>query len=158
MTRQQFITQVEATQEAFRRFLVALCCGDSETADDLAQESYLKAYLSLNSLRDPNRFKSWIYKIGYNTYLNNKRAKKASIDFSDESNLISEYSSDANYRFEDLYDALNKLSAKERTSFLLYYMEGYAIKEIASIVGASESGVKQHLSRGRIHLKKLLSK
>ena len=45
MTREQFISHVESTQKAFRRFLVALCCGDTALADDIAQESYIKAYL-----------------------------------------------------------------------------------------------------------------
>ena len=49
MTREQFTAHVEATQKAFRRFLVALCCGDSALADDIAQESYIKAYLSCDS-------------------------------------------------------------------------------------------------------------
>ena len=49
MTREQFIYHVEATQKAFRRFLVALCCGDTALADDVAQESYIKAYLSCDS-------------------------------------------------------------------------------------------------------------
>ena len=46
MTREQFISCVEATQKAFGRFLVALYCGDTALADDVAQESYIKAYLS----------------------------------------------------------------------------------------------------------------
>lgn len=50
MTRQEFISQVESSQAAFRRFLVALCCGDSFLADDIAQDAYLKAYLSIDSL------------------------------------------------------------------------------------------------------------
>ncbi len=42
MDQQQFIKHVEATQKEFSRFLVALCCGDSDLADDLAQVSYIK--------------------------------------------------------------------------------------------------------------------
>ncbi len=64
MTREQFMTHVEGSQRAFRRFLVALCCGDSALADDIAQESYVKAYLSIDSLKDPGRFNAWLYRIG----------------------------------------------------------------------------------------------
>lgn len=56
MNREQFILQVELTSKAFRRFLVALCCGDSALADDVAQESYIKAYLSCGSSTNPEKF------------------------------------------------------------------------------------------------------
>ncbi|MDE6866670.1 MAG: RNA polymerase sigma factor, partial [Muribaculaceae bacterium] len=83
MTREQFISHVEATQKAFRRFLVALCCGDSALADDIAQESYIKGYLSCDSLSNPEKFSAWIYKIGYNTFLNHKRGERLSVNIDD---------------------------------------------------------------------------
>ena len=52
---------------------------------------------------------------------------------------------------------MNKIPAKERTSVLLFYMQGYSVKEIAEIQETSQDAVKQHLSRGRIHLRGLLS-
>lgn len=69
MTREQFISHVKSTQNAFRRFLVALCCGDSQLADDVAQEAYIKAYISCETLKDQSRFNAWIYRIGYTTFL-----------------------------------------------------------------------------------------
>ena len=62
MTREQFISHVESTQKAFRRFLVALCCGDTALADDIAQESYIKAYLSCDSFSNLEKFNAWIFK------------------------------------------------------------------------------------------------
>lgn len=59
MTREQFITKAEATQKALRRFLAALCCGDCALADDIAQEAFIKAWLSSESLKDPDKFKTW---------------------------------------------------------------------------------------------------
>ncbi len=59
-------------------------------------------------------------------------------------------------KYQDLYMALDKLSPKERTAILLYYMDGYAIKEICEIVDCTESAVKQQLSRGRKQLKTML--
>ena len=58
--------------------------------------------------------------------------------------------------YADLYAALARLSAAERTAIVLYYLEGYSIKEITTLTGAGESAVKQHLSRGRRHLKTAL--
>lgn len=157
MTREQFIKHVEGTQKAFRRFLVALCCGDSALADDIAQEAYIKAYLSCDSFDNADKFNAWIFRIGYNTFINHKRSEKIFTDYDEARNVKSDYSTDSQFRYQELYAALNQLPDKERTSVLLYYMEGYSIKEIAEIEETSQDAVKQHLSRGRPHLRGLLS-
>ncbi len=157
MTREQFIKQVEGSQKAFRRFLVALCCGDSALADDIAQSSYLKAYMASDSLSNPDKFNAWIFRIGYNTFLTHKRSEKIFSDYEEARNITSSENTDSQFQYQDLYMALNKLPGKERTSVLLFYMEGYSIKEIAEIEETSQDAVKQHLSRGRAHLRGLLS-
>lgn len=157
MTREQFIVQVQGGQRAFRRFLTALCCGDSSLADDIAQESYLKAYLSCDGLKDAEKFKAWLYRIGYTTFINHKRGERMTVGYEDARDLASQEVADSSFVYQDLYAALNKLPAKERTSVLLFYMENYSIKEIADIQEASQDAVKQHLSRGRKHLRGLLS-
>lgn len=157
MTREQFISHVEGTQEAFRRFLVALCCGDSALADDIAQEAYIKAYLSCDSFNNPDKFNAWIFRIGYTTFIDNRRVAKSFAGYDDASAVVASESADSSFRYQHLYAALNEIPAKERTSVLLYYMQGYSIKEIAAIVNASQDAVKQHLSRGRAHLRSLLS-
>lgn len=157
MTRQQFTLHVESTQKAFRRFLVALCCGDSTLADDIAQESYVKAYLSCDSLNNLNKFNAWIYRIGYTTFINHKRSERINVDYEETRYLSAPDTADTAFRYQDLYQALNNLPDKERTSILLFYMEDYSIKEIADITGFSQDAIKQHLSRGRNHLRGLLT-
>jgi RNA polymerase sigma-70 factor (ECF subfamily) len=157
MTREQFISSVEGTQKAFRRFLVALCCGDAQLADDIAQESYIKAYLACDDICDASKFRAWIFRIGYNTFLNHKRSQKVTVDYEDAVVMHSDIKTDAAFKYQELYAALRSLPEKERMSILLFYIEGYAIKEISEIVGASQDAVKQHLSRGRNHLRGLLS-
>lgn len=157
MTRGQFISHVEATQKAFRRFLVALCCGDSALADDVAQEAYIKAYLSCDSFNDPGKFNAWIYRIGYNTFLNHRRARHLTTGYEEAAGLEAGDSADSSFEYQDLYSALNSLPAKERTSLLLFYMESYSVKEIAEIQETTADAVKQHLSRGRRHLRELMS-
>jgi len=156
MTREQFILHVESTQRALRRFLVTLCCGDAMLADDVAQESYIKAYLSCDDFNDPDKFNVWIFRIGYNTFLNHKRSERVFADVEAARSSIACESADSAFRYQELYKALDLLPDRERTSVLLFYMEGYSIKEIAGIVDASTDAVKQHLARGRNHLKKLL--
>lgn len=157
MTREQFIKHVEGTQKAFRRFLVALCCGDAALADDIAQDAYLKAYLSCDSFNNPDKFNAWIFKIGYNTFINHKRSERIFADYDEARNIMSADSTDSQFHYQELYTVLNKLPGKERTSVLLFYMEGYSIKEIAKIEETTQDAVKQHLSRGRNHLRGLLS-
>lgn len=157
MNREQFIHYVENTQKSLRRFLVALCCGDSAFADDIAQEAYIKAYLACDSFNNPDRFNAWIFRIGYNTFINHKRAQRNFADYEEARNVMSAESPDSQFCYQELYAALNRLSGKERTSVLLYYMEGYSIKEIAEIEETTQDAVKQHLSRGRNHLRGLLS-
>lgn len=156
MTRQQFTASVESSQQAFRRFLVALCCGDAALADDTAQEAYIKAYVGLDSLRDGSRFESWLYRIGYNTFVSQRRSLRPMAEYTEALAVDGGVDADAAFRYESLYRALNMLPHKERTSVLLFYMENYSVKDIAEFEGTSEGAVRQHLSRGRRHLQNLL--
>lgn len=157
MDREQFISRVEAVQGALRRFLTALCCGDRQLADDIAQESLIKAYLSNDGLDNPDKFKSWLYRIAYNSFLNSKRAERLTVGYKEAENVVSVETSDSSFRYEALHKALGQLPDKERSSVLLFYLEGYSIKEISAISETTESAVKQHLSRGRQHLRNLLN-
>lgn len=157
MNREQFISHVEYTQKAFRRFLVALCCGDSQLADDVAQDSYIKAYLSCDSFDNTDKFRAWIFRIGYTTFLNHKRSERTFSDYVEAGDITADDTSDSSFKYQELYGALNRLTDKERTSILLFYMEGYSIKEVSIIIGASQDAVRQYLSRGRKHLRGLLS-
>ena len=157
MTREQFISHVKATQKAFRRFLVALCCGDNALADDIAQESYIKAYLSCDTFTNPDKFSAWIFKIGYNTFLNHRRGERPTTGYEDAREIAARTGADSSFAYQELYEALDRIPAQERTSILLFYMEGYAIKEIAELQDVTQDAVKQHLYRGRNHLRGLLS-
>lgn len=157
MTREQFVSNVKGSRDALRRFLVALCCGDSALADDIAQEAYLKAYLWSDRLDDESKFQAWLFRISYNTFIDHRRASKVSVGYEETQGMPSSDKADDSFRYQELYAALNKLPPKERMSVLLYYMEGYSIKEIAAIESVSADAVKQHLSRGRNHLRQLLT-
>lgn len=158
MNRQQFISGVKGSQKAFRRFLVALCCGDPQLADDIAQESYLKAYMSCESIMDSDKFRSWLFRIGYNAFIDsNRRRPVMTSGYDAAAEVMSHDSSDSSFQYQELYKALDALPDNERISILLFYMEGYAVKEISEIVGVSYDSVKQYLSRGRNHLRRLLS-
>jgi RNA polymerase sigma-70 factor (ECF subfamily) len=153
VTRETFIAHVEREQEALRSFLLALCCGKKDDADDLAQDALVKAYLSLTSYRNEGKFRSWLFKIAYNTFLNHKASCRTMESIDEVRALVSGTAADLSYEHQDLYLALRTLPPKERSAITLFYFNGYSIKEIAAITEASESAVKTQLLRGRDKLK-----
>lgn len=156
MTRETFIAHVEREQEALRGFLLALCCGNKGDADDLAQEALVKAYLSSAGYQDQGRFRSWLYKIAYNTFLNHCASLRSTESIDEARTFISNAGADSGFEHQDLYLALRTLPPKERSAITLFYLNGYSIKEIAAITDTSEDAVKKQLSRGRDKLKERL--
>lgn len=156
MTREVFIAQVEREQEALRSFLLALCCGKKSDADDLAQDALVKAYLSCSGYQDMGRFRSWLFKIAYNNFLNHKASLRTTESIDEARTLISSHSADSSFEHQSLYLALRTLPPKERSAITLFYLNGYSIKEIAAITETSEDAVKKQLSRGRDKLKERL--
>ena len=153
MTRSVFIALVEREQEALRGFLLALCCGKKSDADDLAQDSLVKAYLSSAGYQEKGRFRSWLFKIAYNTFLNHKASCRTMDTLDEARTVISSQSAESSFEHQSLYLALRTLPPKERSAITLYYLNGYDIKEIATITETSEDAVKKQLSRGRDKLK-----
>lgn len=159
MNREEFIAHIRGEQEQLRRFLLALCLGNRDEADDIAQESLVKAYLSSSGYRDEGNFSAWLYKIAYRTFLDHKKAcicnqpLNMAYSLTDVSTLA-----DNTFRYQELYMALNELQPKERTSILLFYIKGYSVREISKIMECSEDAIKKQLSRGREHLKDKLKK
>ena len=156
MNRETFISYVEREQEALRGFLLALCCGRKDEADDLAQDALVKAYLSCAGYQDKGKFRSWLFKIAYNTFLNHQKSKQTHpqplpLWRGEEIQAKDEYG-----QHQDLYLALGTLPPKERSALTLFYLNGYNIKEIATITDTSEDAVKKQLSRGRDKLKERL--
>ena len=154
MTREQFITLVKSEQEALRGFLLALCCGKRDDADDIAQETLVKAYLSSAGYRDEGKFRAWLLKIARNTFLNHKASMRTLDDISAARSVAS---ADSAFRHQELYMALATLSAKERSAVVMFYMSGYSVKEIADITDCTVDAVKKQLSRGRDNLKTILN-
>lgn len=155
MNREEFTTQIKVHRESLRRFLVALCCGNTDEADDIAQESLVKAFLSSDKYTDTGRFASWIHRIAYRTFLDHNRSRSRMQPLEQVTEVCdSEHDADHAFHYQELYMALDGLGEKERTSLLLFYISGYDIKEIGRIMECSEDAVKKQLSRGREHLKK----
>ena len=156
MTREEFITQVEREQGALRGFLLALCCGRKDDADDLAQDALVKAYISSAGYHEKGKFRSWLFKIAHNTFLNHQASCRTMESLDEARRLIGNNAADSSFEHQDLYLALRTLPPKERSSITLFYLNGYSVKEIAQITETSEDAVKKQLSRGRDKLKERL--
>lgn len=156
MTRDQFITLAQKEQEALRGFLLGLCGGNKDDADDIVQDTLVKAYLSSSGYLDKGRFRSWLFKIAHNTFLNHVASHRTFENIEEARAVASSYDADAKYIHQDLYLALSTLPPKERSAIVLFYLNGYSIKEIAKITDASEGAVKMLLTRGRDKLKSKL--
>ncbi len=159
MDRQQFISLVSGEQEHLRRFLLALCLGNRAEADDIAQETLLKAYLSSSGYQDKGRFAAWLYRIAHNTFLDHRKCRKMTEQIDERWQMTDETAAaDRTFEYQDLYVALSTLPPAERTTILLFYMKGYSVKEIATIVDCTADAVKMRLVRGREHLKSKLKR
>ncbi|MBQ3634542.1 MAG: RNA polymerase sigma factor [Bacteroidales bacterium] len=156
MTREEFTDHVEREQAALRGFLLALCCGNRDEADDIAQDALVRAYLSLPTYRDQGRFRSWLFKIAHNTFLNHKASVKVTESIEEARQIAGQAAADSSFEHQDLYLALRTLPPKERSAITLYYLSGYNIEEIAKITDATEDAVKKQMSRGREKLKEKL--
>lgn len=159
MTRERFIELIEKEQEALRRFLLALCCGNRQEAEDIAQDTFIKAYVASPSFVEKFKFTTWLFKIAYNTFLDKaKRAGGYNIGLEEREvkSVLSHECSDGSFEYEGLYSALSSIPLKERTSILLFYIGGYSVRETASIMNCSSGAVRVLLSRGRKRMRKLL--
>jgi RNA polymerase sigma-70 factor (ECF subfamily) len=160
MTSEQFIDLVRTEQEPLRRFLLALCGGDQALADDIAQDALVRAYVASGSFLGRSKFRTWLFRIAYNCYIDNFR-KKTPVRVDPESyeaqSIPSGDSADSRFRYQQLYQALERIPEKEKTAIVLFYFEDRSIKEIAAIMDMPIGTVKYNLSVGRNHLKEHIS-
>lgn len=148
--KRAFDQLVRKYQSQVRRFFLNQTCGDKELSDDLAQDTFIKAYTSLNSFKGTANFSTWLYRIAYNVFFDYIRSQKPTSDIDDVSwdATYSEEQQDLGKKM-DVYAALQQLKEAERTCITLFYMEELEIKKIAEITGLAEGTVKSHLSRGK---------
>lgn len=158
MTRQEFSLEVRETQGSLRRFLVSLCAGDTALADDIAQESYLKAYLACDSFRGQASFATWIHRIACNEFMSRRRQVKHECALAPAEQHPAAEGADDSFRYQALYHAMARLPERERMAIALFYLQGYSTEEISRILDINASNTRQILSRARAHLRMELNK
>lgn len=136
-----------------------------EEAEDLSQECFIKVYKSLGSFKKEARFSTWLYTIAYHTCLDRiKKIKKersvVNMDSFTENEVSSlQYNMEAlqeKERKELVKECLDLLNDEERWILTLFYLETQSIKEIALIMGISETNSKVKIFRSRKKLVALL--
>jgi RNA polymerase sigma factor (sigma-70 family) len=142
-------------------------CGNREEAEEVAQDSFLKAYRSLKGFKMKSSFATWLYRIVYNTAISHVRIKKKGIlsleDFpADATDFIgsnsSEEEAEKQYRNSLINFALQKITDEERGLISLYYLEEMSAEEISDITGISKSNLKVKLFRARQKMMEILEK
>ena len=150
---------VKKYQSPIRRFFLNLTCGDSELSDDLAQDTFIKAYTNIASFKNLSSFSTWLYRIAYNIFYDYIRSRKETNDLdAREVDAINSVEQDNLGQKMDVYQSLKTLKEIERTCITLFYMEDVSIEKIAGITGCPVGTVKSHLSRGKEKLANYLNK
>lgn len=134
-------------QSPVRRFFLHQTHGNEMLSDDLAQETFIKAYTHLDQFRGTASFSTWLYRIAYNVFLSDQRAQRPTSDI-DQLASVKTGSVSQSSRI-DLYKALEVLNPAERTCITLQFMEGQTLEDIARITGIALGTVKANLSRGK---------
>lgn len=135
---------------------------NEQNAEEVVQDSFIKAFKSIAKFKKLGKFSTWLYKIVYHTSLTSIRGKKNKMEYyADCTDYILELPDNYSNGFEKMlekdkelyiYKAIQKLEKTERIALTLYYTNQCAIKEIQDITGWKPSTIKTRLFRGRQHL------
>lgn len=144
--KRAFDELVRRYQSPVRRFFLNLTLGDEQLSDDLAQDTFIKAYLNIGKFRAMASFQTWLMRIAYNVFYDYTRSRKLTDDIDHQPETPVQQNPTLKM---DVYAALALLKPDERTCITLQLIDGYDIQKIAEITGIKEGTVKSHLSRGK---------
>lgn len=157
--RRAFGRLVDEYNPGLRRFVFNLTMGNASLTDDIAQETFIKAYGAIKSFKGASRFGTWLYAIACREYANvlrrrselpmNEALPQLTIDSRDDAGL-------AEMR-HDIQVGLKALSPAERTLIVLFYLEDKPIKDIMRITNMPEGTIKSYLSRAKAKMAKALN-
>ena len=152
--RSAFAELVRRRQSQVRN-LMRRCCNDTTLADDLAQQVFLKVWLSIRTLKQPKAFPAWLKRLAINVWLQHLRKNDALRDSDELAGTENAYH-DTHDVSMDLDSALETLPATVRLCVVLSYNEGMSHAEIVELTELPLGTVKSHIRRGAAQLKQLL--
>ena len=146
--RGAFELLVRRHQSPLRNFLRRLTKNDREWADDLAQETFLKAYRAMHTYAGMSKFSTWLYRIAYNTFLNEQRTRFPQTEFDEAQHSSPVRGPEHRDLQTDVDRCLLHLSVRQRAVFDLHYKKDLSHQEIASALELPLGTVKSDLARG----------
>ncbi len=133
-----------------------------ETAEDLTEDVFIKAYQNITNLQNVNLFEGWLFQIARNRLIDHYRSKKQTVDL-DEVIEILEYEDatvdvlDLESKQKILLELLKELTTEQRQVIRLKFFEDLSNSEIASLINKTEVAVRVIQHRAMTRLKELIS-
>ncbi len=156
-------TVYETYSQRMRNACIRITQEDEDTVDDLVQESFIRAYYSLEKLKDASKFGEWVVAITKNVslrYLERKR-KIQVLPFSeigDGFDVESSYTSDSNLEEKELFELIDKLPSGYRNVFRMAVVDGFSHKEIAEKLGIEPHSSSSQLTRAKGLLRNMINR
>lgn len=163
MNASEFGIHIAQSSKSLRPFAVRLT-KDSEEANDLLQETLMKAYIHRDKFTDGTNLKAWLYTIMKNTFITNYQRmarKRTFIDTTENLHYINSpgYVTQNNalgqFALNDIHEAISKLEENHRKPFVMYFT-GYKYHEIADMLRIPIGTVKNRIHLARKELKEAL--
>jgi RNA polymerase sigma factor (sigma-70 family) len=154
--RNAFELLVRRHEVPLRNFLRRLARDDFGRADDIAQETFIKAYHAIGSFKGTARFRTWLYRIAYRAFLDDERSRVSGDEFSEtEHSAVFDFA-DHESTARDVGSALKRLSVRQQAVFDLHYKKGMTHSEVAQALEMPIGTVKSDLTRGHARLREIL--
>ncbi len=163
-----FNTLVRKYQKSIHAF-VWQKIGDFHFAEEITQDTFLKAHTNLSTLNDPSQFSGWLYAIANRLSINWIQRNKSTVhSLEDISVWEIEKSSYRHYvleerereatedRYQRVENLLERLPKNEQTVITLYYFGEMTTKEIANLLGVSVNTITSRLQRARKRMQKMI--
>ena len=143
---------VRKYQSPIRAFFLHQTMGDSQLSDDLAQDTFIKAYTHIKSFQGKANFSTWLYRIAYNVWYDYTRSHKVTQDIDTSVVVHKNVAMGSGTLRMDIMNALRVLNENERMCITLQLMDGLSIDNIAEVTGMAQGTIKSNLSRGKMKL------
>ena len=147
--KKAFDQLVRKYQSPVRRFFLNQTLGDEQLSDDLAQETFIKAYTNISKFRGMSSFSTWLMRIAYNVFYDDVRSRRPTEDVDTSISAARQTTTASETLKMDIYAALALLNPDERTCITMQLIDGYPIDQISKITRIAENTVKSHLRRGK---------
>jgi RNA polymerase sigma-70 factor (ECF subfamily) len=148
-----------AAVPSLRAFGISLC-GNVDRADDLVQETLLRALANIDSFQPGTNMSAWLFTILRNLFRSEYRKRRREVEDADGSyaeTLKSQPEQHSRIEFEEFRTALDKLPDDQREALILVGASGFSYEEAAEICGCAVGTIKSRVNRARTRLSNILS-